>query len=188
MAHVVAADVVVPLEVAVVFAEIPVLRGDHPVGQPAVVQYRQIEPSAVPGYELRRVALDAVEEPLDELPFRLLRLTQRPDTEVVAIPEDAGDDDDLVEVVLEKIRPGLLAPRTKSRFGDFGIRQGRLEFPQTAQGSDVRYGLYVEDEDGIHGSAWRQRPRFYIPAQGLPRVRPTAPGIFSCAVALMHVR
>jgi hypothetical protein len=73
MPHVVAADVVVPLEIAAVgivaVTEIPVARRANAMQHAAIVQHRQIETAAVPGNDLRREFLDAVEKALDDFAF-----------------------------------------------------------------------------------------------------------------------
>ena len=83
VAGVVAADVVVPLEIAAVgvvaVAQIPVARCRHAMQQAAVVQHRQIEAAAVPGRRSGGEFLDAVEEALDDFAFRVIGFGQGPD-------------------------------------------------------------------------------------------------------------
>ena len=81
----VAADVVVPLEVTrvsvIALAHVPVARCRDTVEHAAVVQHRQVEAAAVPGDDLRREFLDAVEEALDDGALVEVRLGQRPHLE-----------------------------------------------------------------------------------------------------------
>ena len=91
MPRVVAVDVVVEAEIAVVFAHVPVARRRTAVHQCAIVHHREIEAAAVPGDELRGVLLDAVEEAPDELGFAVLGPAQRPDAESLALAQRAGD-------------------------------------------------------------------------------------------------
>src|SRR5206468_7096244 len=62
VARVETAQVVVPLEVLVVLAGIPVTAAGHAVEERPVMQHGKVETAAVPGHELWRVLLDAVEE------------------------------------------------------------------------------------------------------------------------------
>src|SRR6266850_5238312 len=91
MAAVIAAYVIVPLEVAVILAHVPETRGTHAVNQRPVIEHRQIEAAAVPRNQLRRVLLDAIEEALDQVVFGFARLAQRPDAEAVAVAQRAGN-------------------------------------------------------------------------------------------------
>ena len=55
------------------------------------MQHRQVEAAAVPGNQLRRVFLDAVEEALDQLAFVLIRRAQRPHLEAIAFAQRTGN-------------------------------------------------------------------------------------------------
>ena len=87
MTAVVAADVVVPLEIAVLLAHVPVAVSGDAMDQSAVMQNRKVEPAAVPRNELRRVLVDAVEEALNEIAFRFTARAQRPHPEAVAVAQ-----------------------------------------------------------------------------------------------------
>ena len=141
MAQVVAADVVVPLEVAVVLAHVPVLRGDDAVAQAAVVQHRQVEATAVPADQLRHMALDRVEEALDQLAFRALALgfavDQRMDADAVGIAEHEADDENALQVQRHEVALArLLALRQLARI-DRRIVGVAAALSQSPQPSDV---------------------------------------------------
>ena len=97
MAHVIAADVVVPLEVAgigvIALAHFPVARRAHTMQHGAIVQHGQIEATAVPGNELRAEFLDAVEKALDDGRFVQFGGGQRPYLEALARAQDTGNAD-----------------------------------------------------------------------------------------------
>src|SRR5262245_13444647 len=67
----IAADVVVVAELAVLIARFPVAPRPDAMYQGAIMEDRQVEAAAIPRNELRRVLGNAVEEPLDELSLRL---------------------------------------------------------------------------------------------------------------------
>ena len=80
MPGVIAADVVVPLEVAAVsiiaIAKIPVARRRDTMQHAAIVKHRQIEAAAIPGDDLRRKFLDTVEEALNDLALAVIGFRQ----------------------------------------------------------------------------------------------------------------
>ena len=78
------------------------------------LQHRQVEAAAVPRHELRRVAVDAVEEAADELGFGVAGFAQRPDAESVALAQRAGDRDDALQMQRQKIAAGRRAPLLQS--------------------------------------------------------------------------
>src|SRR5204863_58109 len=78
MARVKAGQVIVEPEVAVIVAPIPITRRRDTVHERAILEDRQIERSTVPRHELRRIALDAVEEPPHQLRLRVAQLAERP--------------------------------------------------------------------------------------------------------------
>ena len=157
VAGVVAADIVVPLEIAAVtviaVTQIPVAWRDNAVDQAPVVQHWQIESTAVPGNDLWRKLLDAIEEALDDLAFALLRLSQGPHAQILAGAQDAGDDGDTLEIVREKIAAVLCPPLLEGHFRDFAVGQSRIKIVQTPQPRHVGNGFDVEDEDRFHDHA-----------------------------------
>ncbi len=76
MALVVAAEVVVPLEVLVVGPGIPVTRRGNAVDQAAIVNHRQIKPGTVPGHQRRCKTIDAVEETRQQFLLGRIRIAQ----------------------------------------------------------------------------------------------------------------
>ena len=75
MARVVAADVVIPLEIALIgviaIAEIPIARRADAVQHAAIMQHRQVKTAAIPGNNLRCEFLDTIEEALNDFAFAL---------------------------------------------------------------------------------------------------------------------
>ena len=109
------------------------------------MQHRQVEAAAVPGNQLRRVFLDAVEKALDQLAFAVLRTAQRPHAEAVAFTQGAGDGADAVLMQGKKIAAVLLAPPVEGNLRDIrrrGVRRQTVEFFQSV---GVGNGLDVED-------------------------------------------
>src|SRR5690606_15397289 len=149
-----ATDVVVPLEVAAVvivaLALVPVARRIHIVNQAAVVQHRQVEAAAVPGDDLRRVFLDAVEEALDDLAFRQLRLRQRPDAEAFVAAHGAGNRGDALQMMRQEIAAVLRAPLLEDVLGDLAVRQLVRQVVQRAYALDVGNGFNIENKDWGH--------------------------------------
>ena len=94
----VAADVIVPLEVAVVIAHVPIAAGRDVVDQCAVMQHRQVETAAIPRHQIGLVLVDAVVEALDDLRFRLVGRAQCPHAEAVAFAQGAGYGDHAMRV------------------------------------------------------------------------------------------
>ena len=125
MPRVVAAEVAVELELAVLVAPVPVPRGGHAMDQRAVVQHRQVEAAAVPGDELRRVLVDQVEEAADQLGFGIVGRSDRRDLEARAVAQRAGDGDDLLVVEREEIAAGLGAPPLREPVENRGVRKVR---------------------------------------------------------------
>ena len=67
MTLVVTAQVVVPLEAGILVTGIPVTAGLHAMLEGTVMQHRQVKPPAIPAHQVRREALDAIVETLDQL-------------------------------------------------------------------------------------------------------------------------
>jgi hypothetical protein len=87
---------------------------------------------------------------LNNLGFALLRLGQRPDANILARTQCAGDDGDALQMVWQKIVSALDPTLLKGHFRDLGVRQCRVEIMQTAQTRHVRNGFNIEDENGLH--------------------------------------
>src|SRR5450759_2308048 len=115
------------------------------------MQHRQVEPAAVPGNELRRVFLDAVEKAPDQLGFSVLGRAQRPDADAVAFAQRAGDGDDAVLRQLQEIvvRGGTAALKSDRRHVLVG--EPGIQIVQPPQAVAVVRGFDVESEDGSHG-------------------------------------
>lgn len=142
MAAVITANVIVPFEVAVVFARVPVARRLRVVDQAAIVQHRQIEAAAVPRHELGRVFLDALVEALDQLALALA--ADRPHLETVAVPQCAGDNDDPVQVQRQEVRPAGLPAQLERHVRDAFVGNCRVEPVEAAQPLDIGNRLDIK--------------------------------------------
>ncbi len=118
--------------------------------QAAVVQHRQVEAAAVPGDELRREFLDAVEEALDDLALPRFGLGQRAHQELLGVAQHVGDDHHALQVQRQEIAavPGALL--LEGELGDLAVGQFAIELVQDAQPGDVGNGLDVEDQHRRH--------------------------------------
>ena len=145
--RVVAADVAVEAEIAVVLALVPELRRRDAVDQPAVAQHRQVEAAAIPGHELGNELLDAVVELLDRGLLVALRLADREHLDPLVAAQHAGNDHDPVQVRREEIAPGLRAPLLERDLGDLGVRQRIRQLIQAPDAAAVRDRLDVESEN-----------------------------------------
>ena len=98
MTRVIAADVVIPLEVFVVFAQVPIARRIDAVHQATVVQHRQVKSASIPRNDLRGVFINAVKEALDDFRLTRLRVTQSPHFEMVAFTHRTRNGADAMQV------------------------------------------------------------------------------------------
>src|SRR5205807_7154888 len=103
--RVVAVNVVVVPEVAVVLALVPELERAAAVQERAAIKHRQIESRTVPRHQLRGVPVDAVEEFLDDRRLVALWLGDGENLDVVAFAQYATDDDDALQVRRQAIAP-----------------------------------------------------------------------------------
>src|SRR3989344_4463375 len=144
VARVVAAEVIVPFEVAVVVAGVPVARRRHTVFEGAIMQHREIEAAAIPAHQHRRVFLDAIEKTPDQLRLRGIRLAQRPRAPAVAGAQYRRDRRHATQAMAQKIGfAGLFAT-----LGEHDLRHVLVAQPvqsvQFAAGLDVRNSFDVE--------------------------------------------
>src|SRR5690606_10718540 len=79
-----APEVVVVAECGVLLADIPVTRRQYPCLEGQVMENREVEPTSIPGPQVRREALDAVEETLDELSLRRAGIAEAPEAQPIA--------------------------------------------------------------------------------------------------------
>ena len=99
MTHVVTRDVVVPLELTVIVAQVPVLVGHHTVHQAAVVQHRQIEATAVPAHQLRCVLFNGLEKGLNHFGFAVaIAVDKGVNAQTLGIAKHAADAQDALQV------------------------------------------------------------------------------------------
>src|SRR3546814_14660578 len=88
-----AAEIVVPLRVAIEMPGIPVTRRDAAIDQCTVVQHRQIEAATVLLHTHRPILLAAIEDALNQLAFARLFLAYQPARAPVALPHPARNRD-----------------------------------------------------------------------------------------------
>src|SRR5262249_43603611 len=134
----------------IAIAHLPETRRVGAGEQGAVGQHRQIEAGAVPGHEVRRVALDTVEEALYQLAFGAAELAEAPHPEGLAAAQRAGDRHDPLLLRRQEVAARALPAQRKHRFGDLPIREP-LQPVQAAAEIDIRHGLDVEHQ-GIHAA------------------------------------
>ncbi len=109
------------------------------------MQHRQVEAAAVPGHEIGRVALDAVEEALQKLGLLRLGLPEAPHTQAIAAAKRAGDGNHSMLFVGQEVAAGGLALQGEHRLGDLFVRQ-TAEIVNPASELHVGHGLDIEDQ------------------------------------------
>src|SRR4029077_3023652 len=107
--------------------------------------HRQIEPRAVPGHQVRRVAADAVEEALYQVRLGPLSLADTPDREPIPPAQRAGDGNHTMLLGRQEVAARVLAAERKHRLGDLSVREP-LESVQAAAEIDIWHGLDVEHQ------------------------------------------
>src|SRR3989442_8420970 len=151
MARVEAAEIIVVPVVAIVVAPVPVARRSHPMDQAAMMQHRQIEAAAVPRYELRRVAVDAVEEPANQLRLRIGALSQRPDAKILPFAQRAGDGDNAMQVQRQKVVAGCGTPLLERPVEHVGVAK------RDGQGVDAADSRKVGNRLDVANERWSHR-------------------------------
>ena len=145
---VIAAQVIVVAKAGVVVARLPVARRLHARLERAVVEHRQVEAATVPGHQVRRVLVDAVEEARDQLRFRGLQVAERPDPQLLAAAQHAGDRDHPMLLERQEIAAAFLAAQRVHGLRHLRIVQA-LEAVEAPAELHVRHGLDVEHQ-GVH--------------------------------------
>jgi len=128
------------------------------VDQAPVVQHRQVEAAAVPGNDLGREFLDAVEEALDDLPFANLGRRQGPHLEGIPGPQGAGDGHHPLQVQGQEVAAVLGPALLEGQFGHLVVGEVGGKIVQAAQPGHIRDGFNIEDEDGNHGTQAGKTP------------------------------
>ncbi|ABA49899.1 hypothetical protein BURPS1710b_2362 [Burkholderia pseudomallei 1710b] len=150
MPRVIARQIIVPLEVAIVLAHVPVARRRNAVHERAVMQHRQIEAAAVPRHELRRVLLDHAVERLDQRRLRVVRRAERAHAKAVVVAKHARDRRDPLQMVREEIAARLLPARGERVLGHFGVGEVGGQIFETADAVDIGNRLDVKNQNRCH--------------------------------------
>ena len=140
-----AAQVVAVAEARIALARLPVARRGDAVQEAAIVQYRQIEPRSVPGDEIRRVALESVEKPLDQVLLRGALFAEAPHLERVPRAHDHGNRDHAVLFRRQKFAARILAALGDHDLADLLVGEAR-EAVQPPPEIGVGHGLDVEHQ------------------------------------------
>ena len=175
MAHVVSADVVVPLEVFVVLAHVPVLVGDHAVLQAPVMQYRQIKAATIPAHQLRPVLVQRVEEGLYDFCLRCaVAVDKGMNAQAFGVAKDGADDHHPLQVQRHEIALPLFLALGQPGRVDLGVARVGRRSAQRTQPGDIGNRFDVEGKYGPgHGACkLAQRCGRYLDGStGLPRRR-----------------
>ena len=116
-----AAQVVVPTEAAVALPVLPIAPRHHTVLERAVMQHRQVETAAVPGHEVGRVAVDAVEETPHQFTLARVEVAEAPHLYGVALPQHAGDRHHTMLLVRQEIAARVPPSLREHRLGDLRV-------------------------------------------------------------------
>src|SRR3984957_2752393 len=147
------AQVIAESEAVVRIAHLPVARRRHAVQQASIVQHRQVEARAVPGHQVRRELVQAVEEPLDQDLLRRGLIAQAPQFQSISGTHRHRDRDDAMLFVREKFAAGFLAALGEHDLRHLLIRQ-IVQIIKPPAEFGIRNGLDVEDQ-GVHAAARR---------------------------------
>src|SRR5579862_178480 len=148
MAPVVAAEVVVVAELAIIVAGLPITRRLHAALERTVMQHRQIECAAVPGDQVGRVLLDAFKKASQQLALVRVEVAQAPEAQLLARAQQTADRHHALLDVRQKIAPGALTLVRKHRLGYRRIIE-ILEPIHAATELHIRHGFDVEHQ-AIH--------------------------------------
>ena len=152
-----AVDVVVVAEGLVLVAQLPEARAAHAMDERPVVEHRDVEAFAVPGDELRHLALDRVEEARDRRFLVALGLADREDLDAFVVARDAGDHDHAVQVRRQEVVARRGAALLERDLGDFRVRQFGRQVVEPPDAGAVGNRLDVEGENRRHVSRGRHQ-------------------------------
>jgi hypothetical protein len=99
---------------------------------------------------LRGVFFNAFKKPLHQVTFRLAGFAERPDAETIAIAQCAGNGDHAMQVKLQEIAAGRLAPAFEGKPRNFGVADFRPMTMQLAQSGYIGNRFDIEYENGCH--------------------------------------
>ncbi len=140
-------QIVVPFEITIEFARVPVSRRAHTVQQRPVVQHREVETAAVPGHQHRRVFLDAFKEASDDFRLVRARIADRPDAQLVGVAQHHRDRDHPMQMVTQKLGiTGFFAAFMKHDLRHVGVAQS-FKIVQATAGGNVRNGFNIKYKD-----------------------------------------
>jgi hypothetical protein len=116
------------------------------------MEHRKVESAAVPRNDLRRVALEELEEPTDQRCFAIGGLTERADGNPLSDAQQTGNRDDALQIRLQKVAAARAAALCLRGIDDVAVGKiGRQVVDQT-QTRDVGNCLDVLVEAGLHRS------------------------------------
>jgi len=115
-------------------------------------QHRQVEIAAVPGDELRRVFVDAVEEALDRNRLGGFGLADREHPHLVVMAQHAGDHHHALQMRRQKVVPRGGAALLERHLGDLGVGKIVGQLVKAPDAGTVRDRLDVEGKGGRHQS------------------------------------
>jgi hypothetical protein len=145
------AEVVVELELAVIFALIPVTGRGNAVLEGTVMQHGQIKATAVPGHQCWQVAVNAGEETGDDVFLVGVFVAQRPYPEAIACAQSHGNAHHTLQMMAQEIgTAGFLTTQGKQGIGRVVIAQS-LQTMNAAGAFYVGHGLDVKNENIVHG-------------------------------------
>src|SRR5438552_14369681 len=150
MAGVEPRKVVVEAEIAVVVAPIPVTRRADAMHERAILEHRKIECSAIPRYELRRVAFDSVEEAPDQLGLRVAQLAERPYGQRGAVAQNTAHGNHAMQIQRWKFAAGRRTPIIAVPREHVFVANLRRNIVDPANAIDIGHRFNVESEDRRH--------------------------------------
>jgi hypothetical protein len=109
------------------------------------VHHRQVEAAAVPRHQVRREALDALEEALQQFLLAARRIAEAPQLQRIPAPQRTGDRHDALLGMGQEFAAGALAAQGEHGAGGIGVGKAR-EAQRTPAIVHVRHGLDVEHQ------------------------------------------
>src|SRR3984885_3799126 len=148
-----AAQVIAESEAVIGITRFPVARSGHAVQETPIVQHRQVEAGAVPGNQVRRELVQAVEEALDQVLLGRRLVAETPHLQRISGAHHHRDRDDAMLFVRQELASGFLAALGEHDLRHLLVRQVMQTIQAPAE-LGVRNGLDVEYQ-GVHADTRR---------------------------------